>query len=102
MKGTVETVRVTNMFRSEGQEDAQTSHRNKKHRSVLLVNSGTFLRKINRRKENMYLNLAGIISADTENVCMGAPKEVFGQRTTARNEKRLRKIISRSGRHVIL
>jgi hypothetical protein len=68
---------------------------------VLLVNSGTFLRRINRRKKNMHLNLAGTISAETENVCMGAPEEVFGQRTTARIDKRLRKEISRTGRHVI-
>jgi len=49
----------------------------------------------------MHLNLAGIISADTENVCMGAPEEVFGQRTTARTGKRLRKKIPRTGRHAI-
>jgi hypothetical protein len=59
----------------------------KELRPVLLVNCGAFLRRINRRKKNMHLNLAGIISADTENVCMDAPKEVFGQRTIARTEK---------------
>jgi hypothetical protein len=76
------------MFRSEGKEHAKTLHRNKiKYWPVLLVNSGTFLRRINTSKKNMYLNLVGIISADTENVCMGAPEEVFGQRTTARTEK---------------
>jgi hypothetical protein len=68
---------------------------------VLLVNSGTFLQRIDRRKKNMPLNLAGIISAETVNVCMGAPDEVFGQRTTERTEKRLRKKISRTGRRVI-
>jgi hypothetical protein len=56
---------------------------------------------INGRKKNMHLNPAGIISAGTGNVCMGAPEEVFGQRTTARTEKRLRKKISRAGRRVI-
>jgi hypothetical protein len=70
------------MFRSEGKEDAKALQRNKiKHRPVLLVNSGTFLRRINRREKNMHLNLAGIMSAETENICMGAPEEVFGQRT---------------------
>jgi len=68
---------------------------------VLLVNYGTSLRRISRRKKHMHLSLAGIISADTENVCMGAPEEVFGQRTTVRTGKRLRKKISRTGRHVI-
>ena len=44
----------------------------------------------------MHLNLAGIISADTENVCVGAPEEVFGQKTTARTGRRLKKKISGS------
>lgn len=39
--------------------------------------------------------------AETENVCMGTPDEVFGQRTIARTEKRLRKKICRTGGRVI-
>jgi len=90
------------MFGSEGKEDAKTLHLNKiRHRPMFLVNSGTFLRRINRRKKTAHLNLAGIISAETANVCMGASEEVFGQMTTFRTEKRLRKKISRTGRHVI-
>jgi len=99
MKGTVETVRVT---------CSEVKDKKMRKRYIVTRNTGPcfwlilapfFEKLIGERKT--CTKLLEALSRQTENVCLGAPKEVFGQRTTARTEKRLRKIISRTGRHVI-